>query len=246
MDKLIDTFTSKIGNAEVAVLMPVYNEADVIEDVVNEYYNVIGDKVSVEIVLSEDGSTDGTKDIIERLSEKIPLKALLSPERKGYARGIIDGLNYVSSEYVLITDSDGQHDPRDFFKLWKLRRDADIISGWRRNRIDALHRKIISRTFQFLAKHLFNLPDLKDITAPFKLMKTDTARIIANECKYMKESFWTEFTIRAFKKNLKIKEVIVKHRPRSVGSTRVYKPLKIPEIAIKQFYALVKLRWEII
>jgi glycosyltransferase involved in cell wall biosynthesis len=237
MEEFIDTFASKVGSSEVAALLPVHNEADAIEKVVLELYNTIGSKMPLEIVLSEDGSTDGTKEAIKRISMKVPLKALLSPMRKGYAQGIIDGLNYVKSKYVLITDSDGQHDPQDFWKLWELRKEYDIISGWRVKRADSLQRKIMSKTFQFMAKKLFGLPNFRDITAPFKLMRTE----IAYECKYMKESFWTEFTIRAYKKGFKIVEVPVTHRPRLSGSTRVYKPWKIPKIAISQLYALLKL-----
>jgi glycosyltransferase involved in cell wall biosynthesis len=245
MEEFIDTFTSRIGSAEVAVLLPVYNEFDTIERVVLEIYDVIGSRMPLEIVISEDGSTDGTKDVIRRLSEIYPLKAILSPMRKGYARGIIDGLNFVESSYVLVTDSDGQHDPRDFWKLWELRREYDIVSGWRVKRADPLHRKIMSRTFQFMARKVFNLPDFKDITAPFKLMRAEVAKEIAGECKYMRESFWTEFTIRAYKKGYRIGEVPVTHRPRLDGTTRVYKPWKIPRIAITQLHALIKLRREL-
>jgi glycosyltransferase involved in cell wall biosynthesis len=245
MEKFIDTFTSKIGKAEVAALLPVHNEYHTIENVVLEFYNIIGSKMPLEIVISEDGSTDGTKEAIERISKEIPLKTLLSPMRKGYARGIIDGLKYVKSNYVLITDSDGQHDPQDFWKLWELRKEYDIISGWRVKRADSLHRKIMSRSFQFLAKKFFGLPSFKDITAPFKLIRTEVAKEVASECKYMRDSFWTEFTIRAYKKGFKIGEVPVTHRPRLEGSTRVYKPWKIPKIAISQFNALLKLRREL-
>jgi len=245
MERIIDTFTSRTGKAEVAVLMPVYNEAEIIENVILEYFNVIGTKIPVEIVISEDGSTDGTKEVIRSLAEKIPLKALLSTMRKGYSKGIIDGLDLVKSNYVLITDSDGQHDPKDFWKLWNLRDKYDIISGYRVNRADAFHRKVMSKTFQVIAKKFFNLPKFKDITAPFKLMKTNVAREIASEWKYMKESFWTEFTIRAHRKGYKITEVPVNHRMRTDGGTRVYKFSKIPKIVYFQTLALIKLKGEL-
>jgi hypothetical protein len=61
----------------------------------------------------------------------------------------------------------------------------------------------------------------------------------------MRESFWTEFTIRAYKKGFKIGEVPVIHRPRIDGTTRVYKPWKIPKITFMQLIALLKLLLEI-
>lgn len=225
--------------------MPVHNEVQSIEMVVHEFYEKVGSKIPIEIVLSEDGSSDGTKEKIVEISKKRPLKALLSPSRKGYARGIIDGLDLVTSEYVLITDSDGQHDPEDFWRLWELREKYDIVSGWRVRRADSLQRRIMSKVFQFMAKKLFGLPDFKDITAPFKLMKTNVAREIAKECKYMRESFWTEFIIRAHRKGLSIFEVPVKHRARIGGSTRVYKPQKIPKIVFSQLRGLINLWGEL-
>lgn len=245
MEEFIDTFTPNMGAADFAILLPVHNEVHAIESVVREFHQVIGSKIPLEMVLSEDGSTDGTREVIRRVSEKVPLKALLSPTRKGYAQGIIDGLSRVESNYVLITDSDGQHDPRDFWKLLELKDKFDIVSGWRVKRRDSLQRKIMSKTFQYMARRFFDLPDFKDITAPFKLMATEVAREVADECKYMKESFWTEFTIRAYKSGFKIGEVPVAHRPRLGGSTRVYKPWKIPKIAASQLYALLKLRREL-
>jgi glycosyltransferase involved in cell wall biosynthesis len=245
-ETLIDTFTSGVGKAEIAVLMPIHNEAETIGESVTEFYNVISPKTPLELVLSEDGSTDNTKNVIEKLSETIPLKAILSTSRKGYAGGIKNGLKLVKANYVLITDSDGQQDPRDFWKLWNLRMKYDIVSGWRKKRADALYRKIMSKIFQWRIKRAFNLPNLLDITAPFKLMKTEVAIEIAEKCKYMSESFWNEFSVRAHVSGFSIGETIVAHRSRADKSaTRVYKPWKIPKIALAQLMALSKLKLEL-
>jgi len=245
-ERIIDTFTPNEGKAEIAVLMPVYNEAKTIEKTVMEFYTTISPRMPVELVISEDGSRDKTKEVIERLSKKIPLKAILSTNRKGYAGGIKDGLKIVDAKYVLITDSDGQLDPNGFWKLWNLRTKYDIISGWRRRRADALYRRVMSKTFQFIVKSAFGFSNLMDITAPFKLMRTEIAKEIARECKYMKESFWTEFTVRAYKKGFSIIEVPVVHRNRADKSaTRVYEPWKIPKIVFNQLVALLKLRLEL-
>jgi glycosyltransferase involved in cell wall biosynthesis len=243
---MIDTFTSTIGKAEIAVLMPVHNEAETIEETANEFYNVISSKMPLELVLAEDGSKDNTEQVIEKLSKKIPLKAILSTSRKGYAGGIKDGLKLVDAKYVLITDSDGQQDPRDFWKLWNLRMKYDIVSGWRKERADAFYRKVMSKIFQLRVKRAFNLPNLMDITAPFKLTKTQVAREIADECKYMSESFWNEFTVRAYVGGFSIAEIPVAHRNRADKSaTRVYKPWKIPKIVLAQITALSKLKLEL-
>ena len=245
-EKSLDTLTSKVGKAEIAVLMPIHNEAETIAETVTEFYNVITPKMPLELVLSEDGSTDDTENVIEKLSEKIPLKAVLSTSRKGYTGGIKDGLKLVTAKYVLITDSDGQHNPIDFWKIWNLRTKYDIVSGWRKKRADSLYRRIMSQVFQWRIKSAFNLPNFLDITAPFKLMKTEVALEIAEKCKYMSESFWNEFSVRAYVAGFSIGETPVSHRLRADKSaTRVYKPWKIPKIALAQLMALSKLKSEL-
>jgi dolichol-phosphate mannosyltransferase len=229
--------------------MPVHNEEDSITNVVRDVYDKLckNSKIQFEIILSEDGSSDGTKETIIRLSSEIPLKAILSRNRKGYAGGIKNGLRLVSAPFVLIFDSDGQNSPEDFWKLkQKLEEEGArrgvIISGNRVVRSDALHRRIISKTFQKLNSIVFDLVSLKDITCPFKLMDSQLAIDVASECRLMNESFWTEFIIRAYNKNITIKEVSVKHRDRMAGSTVVYKKSKLPRIIFNQLIAVIKLK----
>ena len=232
--------------------MPVHNEENSICDVVNEVYDKLGRNpaYAFEIVLSEDGSKDNTRHFIINLSKKIPLKATLSYSKRGYAGGIKEGLKLVTAPYVIISDSDGQLRPEDF---WILKDRLDkcsnpnevIISGRREIRSDDLHRRVISKTFQKLNSMVFDLDSIEDITSPFKLMSTDLAKTIASECKYMNESFWTEFVVRACNKDLKIVEIKVQHSKRLKGETVVYKKSKIAKIVINQLSGLVKLKKEI-
>jgi hypothetical protein len=92
-----------------------------------------------------------------------------------------------------------------------------------------------------MAKILFKLPPLRDITAPYRLVRTRVAKEIAKEFKYMNESFWTEFTVRACKKRFNIIEIPVTHRPRRCGDTNVYKPKKLIKIVFSQFRGLINL-----
>lgn len=228
--------------AEVTLLLPVHNEADTIELVINEFYEELRLKILPKIVVVEDGSTDGTKEILAELKDRIPMRLILGSERRGYAQAILEGLKHVDTEYVLFTDSDGQHAATDFWKLYRQREDYDIINGWRVRRADSIFRRLMSSTFQWLARQLFRL-SLHDITAPYKLTRSEVAQTVASEYEYMRESFWTEFMIRALKKGYTVKEVPVTHKKRQSGSTRVYKPLKIPGIIYRQLTDLIRLWW---
>src|SRR5206468_4016659 len=101
-------------------------------------------------------------------------------------------------------------------------------------RADDLYRKIISKTFQKLNSVAFDLYSIKDITSPFKLMSTNLAIGLASECKFMNESFWMEFVVRACDKNIKIVEVQVQHTKRLNDETVEYKKSKNPRIVVSQ------------
>lgn len=114
---------------EVSLLLPVHNEAETIEKTITEFYAEIGTKIPLEIIVAEDGSTDGTKDILRRLNKRIPMKLVLGEQRKGYMRGVKDGLRQVTTDYVFFVDSDGQHKASDFWKLYRMKGDYDLIVG---------------------------------------------------------------------------------------------------------------------
>jgi dolichol-phosphate mannosyltransferase len=250
-DVLINTYPDNFI-PKFSIVMPVHNEGDIITNVVMDVHKKLGNlpDFPFEIILAEDGSNDNTKEVISDLSKKIPLKAILSSKRKGYAGGIKDGLEVVSSPYVIVSDSDGQHRPEDFWSLKKKldeceHPDSVIISGNRITRADDFHRRIISKTFQKLNSIMFDLPPIIDITSPFKLMNSNVAKSIASECKYMQESFWTEFTVRACNKRIRIIEVPVEHMNRLEGESVVYKKSKIPKIVLNQLRALLHLKQEL-
>jgi glycosyltransferase involved in cell wall biosynthesis len=225
----------------VSLILPVHNEAKNIGPVIQSFYNEINGIVSLQIIVAEDGSTDGTKKELKKLSRNIPMVLLMDDNRLGYGGGLKKGLQKAAGEYVLFCDSDGQHLASDFWELYNARDGFDMIDGWRHKRADTLFRRMMSTTFQIFGRLLFGLKNLRDITAPYRLVKKDLALKIARQVKYMGESFWTEFTIRAIKHGAKIREVPVKHKLRFAGDTVVYTPKKLPKIVYKQFKAMLKI-----
>jgi len=228
----------------VSVLVPVYNEAETVASMISELYDEVGSKIPVEVVVAEDGSTDGTKEILRDLAEEIPLKLIMDDRRKGYMGGVKDGLRHVSSEYIFFMDSDGQHMPSDFWKLYEKRHEYDLIIGKKIRRRDPFHRLFISTVFHWLIQLLFRVP-VRDPDTGFRIMKHEVLDSVLEETRILKYSFWTEFTVRAHKKGFKVGEVSIIHRNRLHGDTRLYKLSKLPSIIVSQLIGSFKLATEL-
>jgi dolichol-phosphate mannosyltransferase len=213
---------------QIAMIMPVYNEADTIDHTIRELYDKIADKMTnVDIWVFEDGSTDGTKEVLEKLQSEYP------------------SLHAKMSEYVVAIDSDGQYEPDDFFKLWQImQRDSpDIVMGRRMARQEPFYRRLLSRGLQLLERIMFPVK-CKDVTSVMRLMKVGLAREIAKEVKYSPYNFWLEFTARMSLNGYRIVELPIVYRER-MGGSKIYSVGKMPKVILSEFHALRAVRREI-
>lgn len=226
--------TGAFSDGRVAIVMPVYEEASSITETVAEIYDTIVKNHRAKIFLFEDGSRDGTKDVLFKLQQRFPkLEVSLSPERKGYPRAAAEALLAIDPEafpLVLFMDSDGQYDPVDFEALWTTMgsQEVDIVQGRRLQRVEPIYRRLPSRTLRFLQKILFN-SECRDITSAFRLMKTPVAQRIAAKVKHSEYNFWLEFNARVISEGFRTVEVPVKYRHRD-GDSKVYILRRMPKI----------------
>jgi dolichol-phosphate mannosyltransferase len=202
----------------------------------------------VDVWVFEDGSTDGTKEVLKKLKDEFPgFHAEMTARKKGYPKAMKEAfLNIDANEYdyVVAVDSDGQYEPNDFFKLWSImRRDSpDIVMGRRMMRREPPYRRMLSHGLRLLERVMFPV-QCKDVTSVMRLMKVDLAHKIAKEIKYSPYNFWLEFTARMSLSGYKVMEVPISYRERAGGS-RVYSVKKIPSVVLSEFQALRAVRQE--
>src|SRR5437016_172918 len=98
---------------DLAIVLPVFNEAETIIDTLREINAKIATKINCSIYVFEDGSTDGTKELLLKAQVEMPVNVISSPERKGYPRAVKEAMLYTSSDNILFMDSDGQYEPND-------------------------------------------------------------------------------------------------------------------------------------
>ncbi len=231
----------------LSVVLPVYNEGSAIENVVKSVYKEIVKKYpGSKLIVAEDGSTDGTKEVLKKLNKQIRFRLAMSDKRKGYLNAVKDALMLADSELVFFSDTDGTHDPKDFWCLYKRMAEsgADIAAGVKENRHDPFYRILLSRLYNFLLGVVFGLW-IKDSNAGFKLMKRDIVENIVPKVKCLKYGFSSEMLIRAKYAGKKIIPVAVKHFPRKKDKPDQFATGRIHKVILSQLIGMAKLRLEL-
>ena len=127
-------------NVEVSIISPVFNESENIETFVTRVFQTMRESgLSWELIIVDDGSTDGSSDALKRLSqEKSELRVLVLSKNFGQTPAIQAGFDKARGKYYVTLDSDLQNDPKDIPKVLNKLIDEklDLVVGWRKNRKD--------------------------------------------------------------------------------------------------------------
>jgi glycosyltransferase involved in cell wall biosynthesis len=231
----------------IDVVLPVHNEGASIGATLREFHQKVAVEAGIPLrfVICEDGSSDDTVPVLQKLARELPIKLISDPVRKGYSRAVIDGLRATESDWVVCIDSDGQCDPSDFVQLAAARPGHDLVMGYRNPRKDTAMRKLMSGAFGFVYRLMFSVR-LRDPSCPYILInRVGLNAILSGNVGILKQGFWWEFVARATALRLEVKELPVHHRVRASGTTQVYRLTKIPRIAAEHLAGLRVLRREL-
>ncbi len=158
----------------LTLVIPVYNEAENIQGVVSEWYDVLSKTVENQdfaILLMDDGSKDTTPQVLEKLKEKYPKLILNRHTNRGHGQTCLEGYKMAAklgSEWIMQIDSDGQCDPVFFPKFWEARKQYPILYGRRYQRFDGLSRKIISLVLRWVLYFRVGTK-LHDTNVPYRI-----------------------------------------------------------------------------
>ncbi|MBI5056284.1 MAG: glycosyltransferase family 2 protein [Nitrospirae bacterium] len=231
---------------KIDIIMVAFNEADSIEEVLRSFYAMVSKYAETQIIVAEDGSIDGTREILKGLTNELPLKLELADNRRGYAGAVKDALIAATNDTIIFVDSDGQYLTDDFpnlFAAWNSQ-DKDMVIGEKVDRQDPPHRILISWIYHSLVRLSFKVP-FKDMDCGYRFIRRELALNIAPECHLLPYSYWSEFTVRAYRKGFKIATVPIGHRDRLAGASRMYPFRKLPSMTIKQLRGLWTLYGEL-
>jgi glycosyltransferase involved in cell wall biosynthesis len=206
--------------ASVSVVLPVFNERDVIDDVVRKTSQALARHAGGgELIAVDDGSTDGSGELLDRLAATLPrLRVIHFPRNRGYGEALRAGFHASSEALVLFMDSDDQFDPDELGLLLPLADRADVIIGYRHRRADGALRLLLSQGYNWMVRRALAV-QARDVNCAFKMIRRDRLRELDLTMRgYLINA---ELLAKAAARDLTIVEVAVHHQPRRAGRSKV-------------------------
>jgi glycosyltransferase involved in cell wall biosynthesis len=190
----------------LSVVMPVYNEAATIEEIIRR---VLAVPVRTQLIVVDDCSTDGTRDMLAGLQRELGFTLLLQPENRGKGAALRTGFDSVRGDLVVIQDADLEYSPEEFPDLIALicQGRADVVYGSRflgRHRVFLFTHYLGNRVLTFLTNVLYNTM-LTDMETCYKVMRAEVLRSMT----LRSDGFGIEpeLTAKIFKRGYRVYEI---------------------------------------
>lgn len=227
--------TNLSHNDPVSVIIIAYNEAYTIENEILEINNkILSSLPGSELIIAEDGSTDGTKDIILKYVRDRGVIHLTSAHRKGYAKALKDAMKVAKNPYIFFSDTGSKFNFDDFWKLYNIRDKYALVIGLRLKRYDKLYRRFLTFSYNFLLKKYFNVY-MEDADSGFRIYRRELINKLCSEEWINTFLIGSELTLRTIFSGGKVGYVDVSYRERT-GISRGLPPQRI----IKAVTSVVK------
>ena len=223
----------------LSVIIPVYNEAKNIEEILNR---VQAQKLANEIVVIDDASQDGTRDILKKLDGKNNVRVMLQEKNQGKGAAVVAGMKAAKGDVLLIQDADLEYDPRDYPALLQPIKEglADVVYGSRflgaAHRVAMFWHQVANKLLTFLTNILYD-SILTDMETGYKVFRREVIENMIIRSKRF--NFEPEFTAKILKRKYRIFEVPITFNPRDYSDG---KKIKLKD-AFEAVWALLRYRF---
>jgi len=203
---------------KLSIVIPVYNESETICEVVRRVEQVSGDK---EIIIVDDGSTDGTRDLLEGYKKREGFEVIFQPKNKGKGAALRAGFEIAKGEVIIIQDADLEYNPEDYPALLApiFDKRADVVYGSRF--LGGPHRVLffwhyLGNVFLTTLSNMFTNVNLSDMETGYKVFRRKVLESIT--LKSNRFGFEPEFTCKVARKNFVIYEVPISYSGRDYSA----------------------------
>jgi glycosyltransferase involved in cell wall biosynthesis len=201
----------------ISIVVPVYDEAESLGQLVEEIRGVAArNNLNIELVLVDDGSRDGTWELIRRLArEDSRVRGIRFRRNFGKAAALAAGFDAAGGKIVFQMDGDLQDDPEEIPRfLARLADGCDVVNGWKRKRHDPWHKVWPSRVFNRLVSWSTGLR-LHDHNCGFKCFRAEATKEIR-----LYGELHRFIPVIAHSRGYRVAEIEVQHRPRRFGRSK--------------------------
>ena len=206
----------------LSVFFPAKDEAENVEAVVRDALRILpGIAERFDVTIVDDGSTDGTGAIADRLAAADPrVRVIHHQTNRGYGGAVRSGLLAATEPYVFYTDGDQQFDLGDLPRITARIGDADVVIGYRLKRMDPRRRLVIAWVYNRLIRTMFGV-GVRDVDCAYKLFRRDVfSRVPLTRVHSNGAFFSPELLITLRAAGIRIAEVGVPHYPRTKGAPK--------------------------
>lgn len=216
-------------NKKISIIIPAYNEVQTIATIVNKLKS---DHPDFEIIVVDDGSTDGT----DRLAEEAGAIVFRHPHNIGNGAAVKTGIRAAHGETLLFMDADGQHNPDDIREMLSHFPQFDMVVGARDMEGQASVSRAIGNTFyNWLASYVAKF-QIKDLTSGYRAVKSDIAKsflhLLPNTYSYP-----TTMTLGVLRSGFSVKYTPIKTSERKAGKSNI----KLFQDGIRFFIIITKI-----
>ena len=201
----------------LTVIVPALNESGALPDLIAELHAALGPlELEYGILVVDDGSTDGTFELVGEMAATDPrLGALRLRRNFGKSAALAVGFDSTAADLVITIDGDGQDDPADIPRLLeRIEAGDDLVSGWKRDRKDPWTRRLASKIFNSFTSLLTGVR-MHDMNCGFKAYRGECARSLE-----VYGELHRFLPVLAEQQGWVVAEVPVNHRPRRHGRSR--------------------------
>jgi len=203
---------------ELSIVIPLYNEAESLRDLQRALQQaVLPLGLEHEYVFVDDGSTDGSLDILRELHSSDPehVRVLSFRRNQGKSAALAAGFEFAHGEYVVTLDADLQDDPSEIpVLLDALRAGADLVCGWKRVRRDPWTKRLPSKLFNFVTGRVSGVR-LHDFNTGLKAYRAEVVRTIR-----IYGELHRFIPVLAAWQGFRVREVPVRHHARKFGRSK--------------------------